>query len=120
MYVLSHLLPDAPDSLLMGFTQTQTMWCEDSEYEIWKFLNDKDLLYKNEFMEKKRYLDEGPTTAGMPEESPGNIGSWIGLQIVRKFMKETGGKIPLHDLMLKYDARTILAKAKYRPLKTVF
>lgn len=120
LYVLSYLLPDAPDSLLVGFTQTQIDWCQNNEYEIWKFLNDKDLLYKNDFMEKKRYLDEGPTTTGMPAESPGNLGSWIGLQIVRKFAKETGGKISLVDLMTKYNANTILQKAKYRPSKTVF
>lgn len=120
IYLLSYLLPDAPDSLLVGFTQTQIDWCQSSEYEIWKFLNDKDMLYKNDFMEKKRYLDEGPTTTGMPAEAPGNIGSWIGLQILRKFEKETGGEISMRDIMLKYDARTILQKAKYRPSKTVF
>lgn len=120
IYFLSYVLPDAPDSLLVGFTQPQTKWCESSEYEIWKFLNDKDLLYKNDYMDKKRYLDEGPTTAGMPADAPGNIGSWIGLQIVRKFMANTGGKISLHDLITKYDSKVILEKSKYRPGKSVF
>lgn len=120
IYLLSYLLPDAPDSLLVGFTDRQTRWCENSEYEIWKFMNDKELLYKDNYTDQKRYLDEGPITPGMPEDSPGNIGSWIGLQIVRKFAKETGGKISLHDLILKYDAKTILAKAKYRPAKSIF
>ena len=120
IYFLSYVLPDAPDSLLVGFTQQQTKWCESSEYEIWKFLNDKDLLYKNDYMDKKRYLDEGPTTAGMPADAPGNIGSWIGLQIVRKFMANTGGKTSLHDLVTKYDSMVILEKSKYRPGKGVF
>ena len=120
MYFLSHVLPDAPDSLIVGFTQQQTEWCEKSEYEIWKFLNDKDLLYKNDYMDQKRYLDEAPATTGMPPEAPGSIGSWIGLQIVKKFMKETGGKISLQDLIMKYDGKTIFEKAKYRPSKSVF
>lgn len=120
MYLLSYLLPEAPDSLIVGFTQKQTVWCEQNEVEIWKFLNDKDLLYKDNYMDQKRYLDEGPGITGMPAEAPGNIGSWIGLQIVRKFMKETGNKITLRDLQLKYDAKAILAKAKYRPAKSVF
>lgn len=120
LYLLSYVLPDAPDSLLVGFTQKQTLWCEDNEYEIWKFLNEKDLLYKDNYMDQKRYLDEGPTTPGMPQEAPGNIGGWIGLQIVRKFMKETGGKVTLHDMIIKYDAKTIVEKAKYRPAKGVF
>jgi hypothetical protein len=120
IYFLSYLLPDAPDSLLVGFTQKQTEWCEKNEYEIWKFLNDKDLLYKHDYMNQKRYLDEGPTTTGMPAGAPGGIGNWIGLQIVRKYMKETGNKIPLQDLIKKYDGNTIFAKSKYRPSKSVF
>lgn len=120
MYFLSYVLPDAPDSLIVGFTQKQTEWCQKSEYEIWRFLNDKDLLYKSDYMDQKRYLDDGPTTMGMPAEAPGNIGSWIGLQVVRKFMKETGNKISLHDLMMKYDGKTIFEKAKYRPSKSIF
>lgn len=120
MYFLSLVLPDAPDSIICGFTGDQTKWCEANEYEIWKFLNDKDLLYKENAMEQKRYLDEGPTTPGMPAEAPGNLGSWIGLQIVRKFMNETGNKISLQELVTKYDAKAILAKAKYRPSKSVF
>ncbi len=120
MYFLSYVLPDAPDSMITGFTQKQTTWCEESEVDIWKFMNDKDMLYKDNYMDQKKYLDEGPGITGMPAEAPGNIGSWVGLQIVRKFMKETGQKISLHDLLLKYDAKTILAKAKYRPAKSVF
>ncbi|MDB5281615.1 MAG: hypothetical protein JWO06_690 [Bacteroidota bacterium] len=120
MYFLDYVLPSAPDSMIVGFTQKQTKWCEANEYEIWKFLNEKDLLYKDNYMDQKRYLDEGPSTPGMPPEAPGNIGSWIGLQVVRQFMAKTGNKVPMRDLVLKYDAKTILEKAKYRPGKSVF
>lgn len=120
LYFLSYLFPDAPDSLILGYTQAQTDWCKQSEYTIWQFFNEKDLLYKNNAMEKTRYLGEGPTTTGMPAESPGGVGSYLGLQIVRKFMNETGSKIPLQQLMEDYDAKTILAKAGYRPPKPNF
>ena len=120
MYFLSYVFPDAADSLIVGFTNRQTQWCQNSEYEIWKFMNDKDLLYKNNYMEKKRYLDEGPAIPGMPPDAPGGIGNWIGLQIVRKFMKETGNKISLHYLITKYDGKVIFEKAKYRPSKSIF
>jgi uncharacterized protein YjaZ len=68
-------------------------------------------------MDKTRYLGEGPTTNGMPPEAPGAIGNYLGLQIVRKFMKETGGKIEMKDLIARYDSKTIMEKAKYRPSK---
>jgi len=120
MYFLAYVLPDAPDSMIVGYTATQTRWCEANEYEIWKFLNDKDMLYKNNYMDQKRYLDEGPSTPGMPDGAPGNIGAWIGYQIVNKFMKETDHKISIQDMITRYDAKTILGKAKYRPSKSVF
>lgn len=120
MYFLSYVFPDAPDSLILGYTQPQTEWCEKSEYSIWQFFNDKDLLYKENAMDKARYLGDGPTTSGMPPEAPGTIGNFIGLQIVRKFMKETGEQIPLHELIVKYDAKTIFKKSKYRPSKSNF
>jgi len=120
LYFISYLFPDAPDSLILGYTQAQAEWCRKSEYSIWQFFNEKDLLYKNNAMDKTRYLGEGPTTSGMPPESPGGVGSYLGLQIVRKFMNETGGKIPLKQLMEDYNAKTILAKANYRPPKPNF
>lgn len=115
LYFLSHLFPEAPDSLLLGFTQKQTDFCTGSEKEIWKFLNDKDVLLKSNSMDQARYLGEGPTTTGMPADAPGNIGSFVGLQIVRSFSKETGNAVSLKDLMTKYTAEQIFAKAKYRP-----
>ncbi len=117
MYFLSMIFPDAPDSLILGYTQPQTLWCKQSELAIWQFLNDKDLLYKQNLMEQTRYLGEGPTTSGMPADAPGSIGNYIGLQIVRKFMKQVGDKVSLQDLVLQYDAKTIFAKSVYRPNK---
>lgn len=117
MYFLSMVFPDAPDSLILGYTQPQTSWCQQSELAVWQFLNDKDLLYKQNLMEQTRYLGEGPTTSGMPADAPGSIGNYIGLQIVRKFMKQVGDKVTLQDLILQYDAKTIFAKSVYRPAK---
>lgn len=117
MYFISYVLPDAPDSLIYGYTQAQTDWCIQNEKEIWKFFNDKDLLYKSNAMDKARYLGEGPTSVGMPKEAPGNIGNFVGLQIVRQFMANEGKNISLADVISKYDAKTILNKAKYRPGK---
>lgn len=115
LYFMEMMLPQLPDSMLMGYTKEQDAWCRSSEYAIWQYMNQRDLLYTQNFMEHKRYLSDGPTTSGMPPESPGNIGSWVGWQIVRKFMKESNGKISLNDLLTKYDAKAIIAKARYKP-----
>jgi hypothetical protein len=115
LYFMEMMMPHLPDSMIIGYTKEQEEWCRNSEYAIWQFMNQRDLLYTQSFMEHKRYLTDGPTTTGMPPESPGNIGSWVGWQIVRKFMKESGGKVSLQELITKYDSKSIAAKARYKP-----
>lgn len=114
-FFMECMLPEASDSLIIGYTGAQEEWCRKSEPSIWKYFNEQDLLYKVNFMEQKRYTTDGPTTAGMPPEAPGKVGSWIGWQIVRKFMKNNRGKVSLDDLMHKYTAKQILTLANYKP-----
>jgi len=115
-YILSYLIPDAPEFVIARFTSEQMKWCEANERSVWQFLNDKDLLYKTDLMEQKRYLSEGPTAPGMPAEAPGNIGSWVGWQIVKKYMQDNKSKISLATLA-NTDAATIIQQSKYRPSK---
>jgi hypothetical protein len=115
LYFIEKVLPHLPDSIIIGYSREQEEWCIKSEYAIWQFMNQRDLLYSTSFLEHKRYLADGPTTNGMPSESPGNIGSWVGWQIVRKFMKESRGTVSLPELLTKYDAKSVVAKARYKP-----
>ncbi|MFN8276619.1 MAG: hypothetical protein U0T84_03980 [Chitinophagales bacterium] len=114
-YFMECMLPDAPDSLLIGYTSAQITWCRKSEKSIWQFFNEQDLLYKVNFMEQKRFTGDGPTTPSMPPESPGRVGSWVGWQMVRKYMRDARGQVSLQDLLEKKTAKEIIAKAGYKP-----
>ena len=114
-YFMECLMPDAPDSLLLGYTRAQEEWCRKSQKNIWQFFNEQDALYKINFMEQKRYISDGPTTPGMPPESPGRVGAWLGWQIVRKYMKDAGGSISLRELLEKKSTKEIFTKANYKP-----
>lgn len=113
-YFLEYMMPDAHDSIIAGFTGAQWQWCKLSEKQIWQFFNDKDLLYKTNFMEQKRYLQDGPSSPNMPSESPGNTGSWVGWQIVRSFMKNKKNEITLQEL-LKLEPKSIFKQSQYKP-----
>ncbi len=114
-YFMECMMPESADSLLIGYTGFQAAWCSKSEKNIWQYFSEKDLLYKVNFMEQKRYISDGPSTPGMPPESPGRVGAWLGWQIVRKYMKDADGKVTLSDLLAKVDAKSILVKANYKP-----
>lgn len=112
-YLLDLLMPRAAEFVKIDWTVEDINWCKANEPEIWKFFIEKDLLYKSNFQENKKYLTAGPTTAGMPPDAPGNIGTWVGWQIVNKFM-ENNPKVTL-DALMAMDAQQILAKSKYKP-----
>ena len=65
-------------------------------------------------MEHKKHVFDGPRTSGMPKNAPGNVGSWVGWQIVNQYMDNAKGKVSLNQL-LQTDATTIMTKSKYKP-----
>ncbi len=114
MYLKSRVMPDAADSLITGFEEKDLKWCSENEKEIWKFFISKNLLYSQDPLEYLKYVNDGPTTSGMPAAAPGNIGSWIGWRIVSAYMKQHP-EILLNQLMQEEDAQKILSDSKYKP-----
>ncbi|MCL6523745.1 MAG: hypothetical protein K6T34_03695 [Thermoflavifilum sp.] len=114
LYFLDAILPHAPDSVKIGFTQQQLNWCKQNERMIWQYFIQNDLLYVRDMQQVMHYIGPGPSTQGMPKESPGNIGSWVGWQIVRKYMREHP-QVSLLQLMQLNDAQKLLTDSRYRP-----
>lgn len=113
-YVLSQLLPDTPDSILMGYTHAQIEWCETSEFSIWQFLIQEDLLYTNKHDIIVKYMKPAPFSGRMPKDSPGRVAVWTGWQIVKAYM-ERHPKTTLQELMAIPDAQFLLNESKYKP-----
>ncbi|HEV3412205.1 MAG TPA: hypothetical protein VG101_06995 [Puia sp.] len=112
-WLLGKLMPDAPDSIVTGYTDAQLTWCAGHEADIWGFFLQNTDLYTIDPDIIKNYIGEGPYTLGMPGRSPGNIGAWVGRQIVRKYM-EGHPKLRPVDLM-RVPARTLFEETKYKP-----
>ena len=58
---------------------------------------------------------DGPSATGMPPESPGNIGAWLGLQIVEAYMKQHPEKTLKELITEPIDAQRFLMESKYKP-----
>ncbi|CAN5443798.1 gliding motility lipoprotein GldB [soil metagenome] len=113
LYFLDLVLPDTPDHLKIDYTAEQLRWCVENEPNVWNFFLDKKLLYTTEMLENRKYIYPGPFTSGMPPESPGNTGSWVGWQIVRKFMQENPDT--KFETLLEMDPQALLTRSKYKP-----
>ena len=87
-YYLHKVLPHTADTTLFGYTKAQLDWCNDNEGLIFNFFGVKNLFYEKEFEKIMRYINEGPNSTGMPSQSPGNIGTWLGWRIVSAYMKK--------------------------------
>ena len=113
-WLLDKFLPATPDSLKTGFTKQQLKWCAANEGLVWNDIitTQKD-LYTTDPLTIQNYIGEAPYTQSLGPGSPGNIGQWIGWQIVKKF-GDKNSSMNVSDV-LKTDARKILEEAKYKP-----
>lgn len=111
-YLTDKLLPTTADSLKTGFTQAQLDWTIANEGLVWNFILQSNDLYNSEPTIVQRYIGESPKTDGMPDASPGNIGQWIGWQIVKTYAEKTGASL---QQVLKADDKKIFEEAKYKP-----
>jgi hypothetical protein len=113
-YLLDQFLPNSPDSIKTGYTQQQLDWCKEYEGKIWSHLVKNEDLNSLSPAVIQTYIGEAPFTQGLSqEESPGNIGQWIGWQIVKKFAGKNSSLSPAE--LMKIPAKQILDEAKYKP-----
>ena len=117
LYLKDVLLPDYSDAEKMGYTPEQIKWCEENESYMWRYFIEGELLYSAEQKLVTRFINPAPFSKFYLEidnESPGQVGAWIGWQMVRSYMENN--KVPVADL-LKTDAKEIFSKSKYKPKK---
>ncbi len=113
LYLLDKFLPEAPEYLKIGYTETQLKDSYTNEAMIWDFFLNNDLLNNGDQNIVKNYIGESPKTQELGDASPGNIGAFSGLQIVKKYM-DKNSKTTLQDLMKK-EPREIYSSSKYKP-----
>jgi hypothetical protein len=113
-YFLEKVLPFTDDTLRFGYTKKQLDWCEDNEALVYNFFIKDNLLYETNWQRVIRYVSDGPNSTGMPPESPGDIGAWLGYRIVKAYMEQNPGKT-MQELFAFGNAQQILQQSKYKP-----
>lgn len=113
LYVLGLLLPHYDEHKLIGYTEKQLKNCYKHEANIWSLFVQNNLLQMTDYNMQKNYISEGPKTQELGEDSPGNIGSFVGWQIVKKYMANHSELTPA--VLMKTDSETIFQEVKYKP-----
>lgn len=88
MYTAEALAPEIPDSIMMSWSTSQMKWAEGHEWNTWKALANEKVMYQSKGFEIAKWFADGPFTGaiGIPQDSPPQLGVWIGWKIVRDFM----------------------------------
>ena len=113
-WLIDKFLPETHDSIKTGYTGEQLRWCEENEGLIWSYIIRNEDLHTVDPVTIQTYLGEAPFTQGFSQEhSPGNLGAWIGWQIVKKFA-ENNAALKTAELMTT-SPKQVLEQAKYKP-----
>lgn len=106
-YITQALLDKITNREVLNYTREEINWCDKQEYEIWKYFVEKELLFSTQGMEIDKMMNDGPFTPGMPPESPGGVGNYIGLQMVKSYM-DKNKNMSLKDLLNLKNDRELL------------
>lgn len=113
LYLLQKFLPETEEYKLIGYTKVQMEDSYKNEAVIWNLFVQNNFLQTADNNLIKNYVTEGPRTQELGEKAPGNIGSFAGWQIVKKFADKYP-EVKLDSLM-KMDGEKIYSEVKYKP-----
>ncbi|WP_452225223.1 gliding motility lipoprotein GldB [Lacinutrix chionoecetis] len=116
LYFKDKVIPFKNDAQKLGFTDSQFEWAQDNEEYIWRYFVDKELLFSTDTKLPNRFINPAPFSKFYLEEidneSPGEIGKYIGWQIVRAYMENNTVNF---KQMLSKSAEEIFENSKYKP-----
>jgi len=114
LYLQQLILPGIPDTARLEYTPAQLDWLQTNERDIWAFFTSENLLYSTDWKKYRKYVEYAPHSPGMPEEAPGRAGDWIGLQIVKAWLRRHPEAGPAGLLRIR-DTQEILESSRYKP-----
>jgi len=110
LFIAQKLLPDESPSVILRYSNKDYSWALASEWAVWKYLVDEQLLYDRSEGTKQSLLHEGPFTRGLPQESPDRLGQFLGFRIVEQYVEQHKPslekllKVPYLTLLQAYEA----------------
>lgn len=117
LYLKERLLPQVPEEEMLHYTPEQWQWARENEDPIWRNFIENEYLYSTNSDLAKRFLYPAPFSKfglQLDNESPGRIGQYLGLQIVKAFMERNPvGIWQMADL----PGETIFRQSNFKPSK---
>ena len=115
LYFKDVMIPEFSDAQKIGYTQNELKWVQLNEAQIWSYFVERELLFSTDAKLVTRFLAPAPFSKfylQIDNDSPGQIGQYIGWQIVKAYAEKTEDDILA---IMQTDADIIFNKSKYKP-----
>lgn len=110
MYCLDACFPHHPDEIKMGYSAEEMLWVTSNRENIWAQMVKEKMLFDSDKKRMNQWFLDAPFTAGLPQESPGKVGIWLGWQMVKQYMNRNED-VTL-QMLQQVKAETILKNFK--------
>jgi len=117
MHLLDVYLPAVTAREKFGYETDKFNWVQANEEQIWRYFIEEKLLFSTATNLNKRFLEIAPFSKFYREQdnlSPGQVGVWVGWQIVASYMKHND--VSLQEL-LQINELDLFKESKYKPRK---
>ena len=113
LYFVEKTLPGIADTLLLNYTSEQLDWMKHNVANVWGWLIQNNMLYSTDLNAYRNLIGDAPHTNTFGSDSAPRTASYIGLQIVRAYMKKSHSTV--QELLDEPDSRKILTVSGWRP-----
>jgi len=113
-YFCKRMLPCTPDSTLIWYSPDEIVGVKENSAVVWAHFLENSLLWETSHLVKRKYLDERPKTYEIGEDCPPRVATWVGWEIVKKYMDDRP-ETTLQELMAKKDAKKLFEESRYKP-----
>lgn len=113
-YMMMVMFPDRSEADILGYSVEQYAWAKLYEKNVWASLMEKRQLFSSDWRLISQLVNPAPFTQGFSQESPGRLGEFIGLQIIKSYM-DNNTNLTLYDMFSTTDGEKILRDSQYRP-----
>jgi len=107
----SYMLPQVPDSIIIGYTAQQLKDIEQTKELIWSHYVKEGLFYSTNHFIKPKYVGERPYTVEIGQSIPPRTGWWLGWQMVKKYMDKGH---TLQETLANPDSKKIFTESGYK------
>lgn len=110
-YLTDALLQQKSDASKMNYSDLEFDWMQKNEKEVWTYMAENKLLFENDLRLITQWVNDGPFTNGLPQESPSRVGIYMGWQIVKQYMKKNPD-VSMKELLQNKDYNAFLSAYK--------